>query len=268
VLLGGEAPRIGLYRGYRESLAAGWTRWLFDSHGLRYTSLSDADIREGDLERRFDVVIFQDQPMYEIIDGWGLREMPAEYTGGIGTSGTAALRRFVERGGRIIAIEAATDLAIDLFDLPVRNQVNGLLPESFFIPGSIVSLQPDSAQSGGSVSAVRAVWFSRSSRSFDVRSTGIEILSRYRSGDVRLSGLVTGGRHIAGQPAALETRVGAGSIVLFGFQPNYRGQSIATWPMLFQAMNWRSTFDRLRETVFQEDAVLPRPAAPSPASYE
>ncbi|HLL47430.1 MAG TPA: hypothetical protein VK399_12020 [Longimicrobiaceae bacterium] len=41
---------------------------------------------------------------------------------------------------------------------------------------------------------------------------------------------------MAGKPALLEARVGRGSVVLFGFKPDYRGQSIATWLLLFNAL--------------------------------
>jgi hypothetical protein len=41
---------------------------------------------------------------------------------------------------------------------------------------------------------------------------------------------------LEGQPALLEADLGPGSVVLFGFQPNYRGQSLATWPLLFNAI--------------------------------
>jgi hypothetical protein len=64
----------------------------------------------------------------------------------------------------------------------------------------------------------------------------VSVLARYGSGDPLLSGWVLGGEHIAGQPAILEATVGEGSLVLFGFQPNYRAQTMATWPLLFNAI--------------------------------
>ena len=60
--------------------------------------------------------------------------------------------------------------------------------------------------------------------------------ARYGFGDPLLSGWVLGGEHIAGQPAILEADIGQGSVVLFGFQPNYRAQTMATWPLLFNAI--------------------------------
>jgi glutamine amidotransferase-like uncharacterized protein len=48
---------------------------------------------------------------------------------------------------------------------------------------------------------------------------------------------VLGEEQVAGKPAIVEARVGRGSVVLFGFQPNYRGQTIATWPLLFNALS-------------------------------
>lgn len=234
-LTGPDAPRIGIYRGWRESNQAGWTRWLFDAHGIAYTALSDADIRRGRLEERFDVILFQDQPAYQIVDGWDRREMPAEYAGGIGSDGLAAIRRFVDRGGRIVAIEAATEMVIDALRLGIR-EVPEMSRSSFYIPGAIVSLavEPERRAEWGEGGGI--AWFSRSSRAFGLVDRRSEILARYGEGNPRLSGLVLGGGRIAGQPAIVRTRVGRGSVVLFGFQPNYRGQSVASWPLLFRAL--------------------------------
>jgi glutamine amidotransferase-like uncharacterized protein len=71
---------------------------------------------------------------------------------------------------------------------------------------------------------------------FDVQDPHIRIVARYGEGEPRLSGWVPGSEHIAGEPAIVEAPVGRGSVVLFGFQPNYRGQTSATWPLLFNAM--------------------------------
>jgi hypothetical protein len=69
-----------------------------------------------------------------------------------------------------------------------------------------------------------------------VNDPRVRVLGRYGAGDPLLSGWVIGGEELAGQPALLEASLGNGSVVLFGFQPNYRGQSMATWPLLFNAM--------------------------------
>jgi hypothetical protein len=54
-----------------------------------------------------------------------------------------------------------------------------------------------------------------------------------------LSGWVLGHEHVAGKPALLEATIGSGSVVMFGYPPNYRGQTIATWPLLFNALDYR-----------------------------
>ena len=52
----------------------------------------------------------------------------------------------------------------------------------------------------------------------------------------RTNARALGPEHIAGKPALVSADVGEGSVVLFGFQPNYRGQTIATWPLLWAAL--------------------------------
>ena len=65
----------------------------------------------------------------------------------------------------------------------------------------------------------------------------VEVLGRYGPGNPVLSGWILGPEHLAGQPALLRARVGEGEVILFGFQPNYRGQTIVTWPLLFNAIS-------------------------------
>lgn len=238
-LSGSGAPRIAMYKGFRESMPAGWTRWVFDQHrGLAYDSIHDADIRRGDLGDRYDVIVFQDQSVTQIVEGWSAGQLPPEYTGGVGEEGLAALREFVEEGGRIIAVEAATDFAIDLFGLPVTNRVAGVPPAEFYIPGAILrlNLAPGTPLAAG-VDPATIAWYGTQSRAFDVGDPAVNVLARYGEGDPRLSGWVLGADRIAGEPAIVEAKVGRGSVVLFGFQPNYRAQTIATWPLLFNAMS-------------------------------
>jgi hypothetical protein len=235
-LRGADAPRIAMYKSWGEPMIAGWTRWVFDQHGLRYDTIGSDDVRAGNLADRYDVIVLQSQDAQSILEGYGDSggfrgaPMPPAYRGGIGDQGAGAIRDFVESGGRLVAIEESTDFAIDLFDLPIRNAVDGLSPQDFYIPGSILRLEMAERE------ADNIAWYWRSSRAFDVSGDGVEIHARYGQGDPLLSGWVLGGDRIAGRPALVSSRVGSGEVVLFAFQPNYRSQSVATWPLLWEAL--------------------------------
>jgi hypothetical protein len=236
-LSGEGAPRVGLYKSWQEPIPEGWTRWVFDQHGLAYDTIHDARMRSGNLERDYDVILFQSQSPSSIMDGFAPGVLPPEYTGGLGDEGVRSLTSFVRSGGRIVAVEEATDFVIEIFGLGISNAVERLPPQDFFIPGSILSveLEPGDAlteERGGST----PVWYWTSSRAFDVFDPQVEVVARFGEGNPLLSGWLLGPEHVAGKPAIVEARVGEGSVVLFGFQPDYRGQTVATWPLLFNAL--------------------------------
>ncbi len=66
----------------------------------------------------------------------------------------------------------------------------------------------------------------------------IRIIARYPTDpkQILLSGWALGAEKIAGKAALVEFTIGKGKIVLFGFRPQYRGQSLATFPLLFNAI--------------------------------
>lgn len=236
-LLGPKAPRIGIYKSWQEPMEAGWTRWTFDQHGLAYDTIHDARIREGGLLGDYDVILFQSQDPASIRDGFAPGELPPEYTGGVGEEGVRALINFVRAGGRIVAVEEATDFFIEILDLGLSNAVERLPPEEFFIPGSILSveLEGDHPVTRGQ-GTVTPAWFWRSSRAFDLLDPGLRVAGRYADANLLLSGWMSGAGYLGGKPAIVEAGVGDGSVVLFGFQPDYRGQTVMTWPLLFNAL--------------------------------
>jgi murein tripeptide amidase MpaA len=236
-LSGDAAPRIGIYRSWDEPLTEGWTRWVFDQHGMAYDTIRDARIRAGNLGDDYDVILFQSQSPASIRSGFAEGTLPPEYTGGLGTAGIQALQSFVRNGGRLIAVEEATEFLIDLFDLSIFNAVERLPSQDFFIPGSILNVDLEEGHPvNRGKGASTAAWFWTSSRAFDVDDPQVQIIARYSEGNPLLSGWLLGPEHIAGKAAIVEAEIGQGSVILFGFQPDYRGQTVTTWPLLFNAL--------------------------------
>lgn len=236
-LQGANASRVAIYKSWQEPMEAGWTRWVFDKHGMKYDTLHDADIQRGGLADRYDVILFQAQSPRSIAEGFGADDVPAPYAGGLGSGGAAALRAFVEAGGRLVAIEEATEYVAELFGLPVESAVEGLPNTEYYIPGSILRLELDpTSELAAGMDTESIAWYGTGSRAFQVSDPSLRVAARYGSPDPLLSGWVLGGDKVAGRPAVVEADVGRGSVVLFGFQPNYRAQTVATFPLLFNTL--------------------------------
>jgi hypothetical protein len=231
-------PRVGLYKSYDAAMDEGWTRWVFDNWKVPYTSLVDSVVRAGKLHDQFDAIVLPDQSPREILEGLPSR-YPAPYAGGLGPDGSDALRQFVVDGGTLIALNDASRFAIQALLLPVRNVLEAVPDEDFYAPGSIFRLELDTTQAVARGMPRETIGWFQAGPAFEVLdSTVSRVIGRWPEDPARvlLSGWVLHPDRIAGKAAILQVQQGAGRVVLFGLRPQYRGQSIATYPLLFNSL--------------------------------
>lgn len=234
----GEAPRIGLYRSYAAPIDEGWTRWVFDTWKIPYTSLVDSTIRAGKLKDSFDAIVLPDQAPIELMNGLP-HTYPAPYARGIGAEGVSELRHFVEAGGTLIALNDAARFAVEQLLLPVRNVLEGVADDEFYAPGSIFRIELDSSSPVARGLGDEGIAWFENGPAFDVLdSASVRVVARYPTEPDRVlrSGWVLHPERIAGRAALVDVRLGAGHVILFGFRPQYRGQSLASYPLLFNSL--------------------------------
>lgn len=229
------APRVGLYKPFTSSMDEGWTRFVFDDNQIPFKSVSNSDIRNGDLP--FDTLVFAADSENSIVNGLSANRYPAEFAGGIGDAGVENLKKFVRNGGRIVCLDDSCAMMIKRFDLPIKNVVNGLRRNAFYNPGSIVKIIVDTTDPiGRGLNEETPAYFSSSSAFEFTSNSGVRSIARYADKDVLLSGWMLGEKYIAGRSAIAEAKYGKGSIVLFAFRLQHRAQSAATFPLLFNAL--------------------------------
>jgi hypothetical protein len=247
--------RVALYRPWTDNADEGWTRWLLERYEFQFTSIADADVRAGNLHRLYDAIILPSAPSDLLMSGSGTDAVPPQFAGGLGESGVAALKAFVAAGGTLICLNQAGLFAIDQFELPVRDVVRDASANEFACPGSILKVDLDPLQPlSYGMNRHTAGFFSASSaydiaskatgeRRTDSRDTRVDVVARYGTSDVLLSGWLEGEQVIAGRPAALVAQLGKGRVVLLGFAAQHRAQSHATFRLLFNSI-FTSTRDR------------------------
>ena len=252
-----KSARVALYKPWTASMDEGWTRWLFDQQGVPYTNATDSLIKSGNLRAQFDVLIIPDMSLREAKDGLAKAAAPTEYAGGLGADGVKAIGDFVAAGGVLMTFDRGSELALDAVPgLPVRR----ISPQSrapardgrarddstgvsaganVVAPGSILRTisVPGHRLTMGMPDTV-PVYFTNST-AFDVaQDARVEVPLRYptNAASILMSGYLAGGDALAGKAAAVDITVGAGRVVMFGFRPQYRGQSWGTFKLVYNAI--------------------------------
>jgi hypothetical protein len=238
-----RASRVGLYKSFAASMDEGWTRWIFDQCKQGYTSMSDGELRAGNLRGKFDCIILPAQRSQQIVNGLSKDRYPAEVAGGLGASGVDALKKFIEEGGTVITLNEASQFAIDQLGVPVRNVLEGVPAKDFYCPGSILKIKLDTTSPitrGAPLlesSRDESIAWVEGSLALEPTSPDARVIARFAdANELLLSGWLLGGEKLANKGAIVEVKWGKGRVVMFAFRPQYRGQSVATLPFLFNAI--------------------------------
>jgi hypothetical protein len=264
-----RTPRLGIYEPFTANMDTGWTQWVLDHFRIPYQVLRNDDMRAGSLRAKFDTILLASQSAQSILHGNRSGEQVAgrrssgssagqvlqrpEYTGGITLAGVAALDEFVRGGGTLIALDAATDLPVQFFPIPVTGRLRpspeGDTPQEasasgFYSPGSLLraTVEHNSPLAFGMPKEIAIfttggqAWDINLLPQFNKEDREIKTVARYATSSLLASGWLSGERVVSGKPVLIEARHGQGRVVLFGFRPQFRGQTFGTFKFLLNAI--------------------------------
>ncbi|MCA8925082.1 MAG: peptidase M14 [Planctomycetes bacterium] len=240
-------PRIGLYAPWFGSMDEGWLRWVFDTHGVPYVRVRNEMLRAGDLGAFLDVLIVPSLRGSDLDDGRAPGSVPGRFAGGLAPEGAIAVEEFVRQGGRLIALGDASEWAIELLELPLVDAIAAAAKEEqgrdtgFSCGGSVLRAVPTaSAEINAGLPHSLALFFSNSA-AWDLGEVPKDapeptVLLRYAPQRTLYSGWIRKPEVIQGKAAWVHSLAGKGDVHLFGFRPQYRGWSQATFQLLFRAI--------------------------------
>jgi hypothetical protein len=250
-------PRVALVETHFHDMDAGWTRYLFDTYGIDYRVLHPEDFDGVDLQKNFDVIVFPDankdvltKGKYKRFDRYVTNDYPPQFRKPISKEARAELTEFITGGGVVVSWGGSTGLFTEglplpksgeeseTLELPVRDVSERL--EGVLVPGAFlaVDLIKDHPLTWGMPEQAGA--FSRGTRVFatsiPVLDTDRRVIGIYPERDLLLSGYIEGEKQLQNRPSMVWVRAGKGQIVLFGFRPQFRGSTPATFKLVFNSL--------------------------------
>ena len=272
-----DLPRMALVHSWLNTQNEGWVRYAFDVLRIPYTYFSVQQLKDRDLLKRFDVIVFPyvSNNAQAIVTGlpmtgpkvpWrrsaetpniGGIDSTDDVRPGIGLEGLTALRDWVAAGGVLIT-EGGT--AAVFTDFGVTRGVDITPARQLRASGGIYRAVMRDAKSPITYGYpdTLAVYFNQAPLFQVDTSTEVPedqdpdltrelararprvVLSFHQKRDsLRLSGLLVAGEELAGRPAVLDAPVGQGHVVLFAIRPFWRWETQGSFALAFNAiLNW------------------------------
>ncbi len=257
-----RTPRIALLDQYGGSMPSGWTRFELEQFEFPYSVVYPKDLDAGNLNARYDVIILVDTRIQGSAGNGGGRgfggggrggaEVPAAYQHMLGDvtadQTVPQLKAFLERGGTVLTVGAATSMAYDL-GLPIEDQLTERTPtgevrpltgEQFYVPGSILATAVDtSSVFAAGLPATLDVFFDHSPTFRlvpDAAMRGVTPVAWFDSATPLRSGWAWGQSYLQGGVAVAAARIGQGALLLFAPEILFRGQPHSNFKLLFNGI--------------------------------
>ena len=245
--------KVGMYQRYwGGNMDEGWTRLCLEQFNFPYTTLMDKDILEGDLSA-YDVLILPHDTPEMITGGDELKEnwaknmpyypmppYPEKYQSGLGDEGKKKIKAWVENGGKLVCFGEASQYAIDVLGLKVKNVAKDIPTTEFYCPGSNLNIEMDVDHPVAYGMPEEAVGLFHGNVAFDILPSGdnhmYEVVATYPERDILESGWLIGEKYLAEKIAVLTAKKGKGEAVLIGIRCQHRCQTHGTFKLLFNSL--------------------------------
>ncbi len=254
-----DLPRLAMFSTWGSTQDLGWVRYAFDKFEINYDLIYKERIKQGNLRAAYDVIVIPSQggrgggakglifdidprpgktyayakdPAFPTLGAYGESE---DITGGMGLPGVAELDKFVNSGGVLITLGAASYFAPETFITKTVDATR--TTAAFYAPGPIVEaeiLLPEHPIFYGYAERVVPVrWAAGPLLRVPTEEARKSVLMRFPGNDSSiLSGLMRGVAETRGRPAILDEPVGQGRVVIFSTNPAYRWQNLGEFNML------------------------------------
>ncbi|MFD2034881.1 M14 metallopeptidase family protein [Belliella marina] len=253
-LLAIKPSRVALYDSYGGSMPSGWVRWILEQYNFEFELIFAKEIDQGNLNAKYDAILFISGGIPSLGSSGGYRgpkeeDTPSEYHHMLGSitadKSIPQLKRFIENGGKVVAIGSSSVLAYHL-ELPVRNalvevQRDGsekpLPGEKYYVPGSVLQTRVDSNQVlNWGLEDYSYVLFNNNpvfKLKPEAKLQGVQALSWFDTATPLKSGWAWGESYLEDGITAFVAPMGKGHLVVYTPEITYRAQSHGTFKMLF-----------------------------------
>lgn len=254
-----KLPRIALIETWFHDMDAGWTRHLFDTYQIPYKVLRPSDLQTVNLSKDFDLVIFPDQGKSVLFAGrqgqmgnYAPPRYSPEYAKGMEQKGLNNLLGFVQRGGKVISWGSSTELFIgnltledekgvkEEFRLPVRNIAADLARRGLDMTGSLMRIKLAGNHPLTIGMPAETGIFHRGNHVFATSFPSLDmdrrVIGAFADENILMSGYSENEKLLAGNPVLVWLKKGQGQIILFGFAPQFRGSTPATFKLVFNGI--------------------------------